>query len=66
MSVKNRIHQESVVLVSRFLAFSCVLEFYEMQKLKMQFFFQVHQRIIIMCLVFILGIRVYCYIDYLI
>ena len=51
-------HQESVVLVSRFSAFSCVLEFYEMQKLETQFFFQV-----IMCLVFILGIRVYFYID---
>ena len=33
------IHQESVVLVSRFFAFSCVLEFYEMQKLEMQLFF---------------------------
>ena len=37
-----------------------------MQKLETQFFFQIHQRIIFMCLVFILGIRVYCYIDFLI
>ena len=33
------LHQESVVLVSRFFAFSCVLKFYEMQKLETQFFF---------------------------
>ena len=32
-------HQESVVLVSRFFVFSCVLKFYEMQKLETQFFF---------------------------
>ena len=32
-------HQESVVLVSRFFAFSCVLKFYKMQKLETQFFF---------------------------
>ena len=28
------VHQESVVLVSCFFAFSCVLEFYKMRKLK--------------------------------
>ena len=32
-------HQESVVLVSHFFVFSCILKFYEMQKLKTQFFF---------------------------
>ena len=33
------LHQESVVLVSCFFAFSCILKFYKMQKLKTQFFF---------------------------
>ena len=32
-------HQESVVLVSHFFVFSCILKFYEMKKLKTQFFF---------------------------
>ena len=64
-------HQESVVLVSRFFAFSCVLKFYEMQKLEMQFFFSSTSKnnnyvFSIYQLVFILGIRVYCYIYVLI
>ena len=49
--------------------FHVFLHFEVLQNAKTQnafFFFQVHQRIIIMCLVFILGIRVYCYIYVLI
>ena len=33
-------HQESVVLVSRYFTFSCILKFYKMQKLETLFFFK--------------------------
>ena len=49
-----------------FLGFLAFRSITKCKNWKRNFFFQVHRRIIFMCLVFILGIRVYCYIDFLI